>query len=65
MLSNKHKYQYKIIFPLLTLITFSCNTVKYVSDDSFLLESNEIQIIDKEGGVYASNFLKNGDFSSI
>ena len=65
MLSNKHKYQYKIIFSFLTLITFSCNTVKYVSDDSFLLESNEIQIIDKEGGVYASNFLKNGDFNEV
>ena len=50
MLSNKHIYQYKLIFPFLTLITFSCNSVKYVSDDSFLLDSNEIQIIEETIG---------------
>ena len=65
MLFNKYKYRCKLIFILLISINFSCNTVKYVSDDSFLLEKNKIEITDNEGGNFALNFLKNGSFSEV
>jgi hypothetical protein len=65
VLVNKYKYQSQLISFLLIIITFSCNTVKYVSDDAFLLKNNKIQIIDKEGGVFASEFLRNGNYNEV
>ena len=65
VLVNIFKYQSQLIPFLLIIITFSCNTVKYVADNEFLLEKNEIQITDKDGGVNSDVFLKNGSFIEV